>query len=97
MKNEQRIFIKNLFEIDKLIENPGEAKDKDILLTKENYITKFLEFIEVFFFLLFIFKFLFYLYFFFISKNICFFDSPKIFSFGEKRRRTNSRLFSYSK
>ena len=52
VKQEQRVFIKNLYEIDQLIENPGETKDKDILLTKEDYILKFLEYVEVKFTLL---------------------------------------------
>lgn len=32
--------------IDKLIENPDDAKDKELLLSKEDMIKKFLNFIE---------------------------------------------------
>jgi hypothetical protein len=46
VKDEARKFIRNIFDINKIYENPDEAKDKDILITKENIILKLLSYIE---------------------------------------------------
>ncbi len=46
IKEEGRKFLKNILNIDKLMHEPDKAPDKQILLTKEDLICKFLNYIE---------------------------------------------------
>ena len=46
VKDEARAFVKNIVDVEKFISNPQDAKDKEILLSRDDMIKKILFFVE---------------------------------------------------